>query len=234
MGEINLTSREKEALAKLDHEVLRKSVDKAIDNESLNDLYSLGLSDCGAFVSSQYGAFQRAMANHKKSKVPKKWAETHDYLRRAGNNLTNALDQMHRRLKQEEEEGQLFRIDDDIYYPGYVGRHMNVTVRYQWRKTVDDDWNHGSITFDHIAEDRPDYAAPAPKRKQSTAKQREEQEEKLRREWEFLMRGALYSVQAYFREGRDGAAIPKTFRAKVDGYHRTLNNYSTNFWLERS
>ncbi len=48
------------------------------------------------------------------------------------------------------------------------------------------------------------------------------------------MRGALYSVRDYFRQGGDGAKIPESFRATVDSYSRGLNNYSTQFWREQS
>ncbi|WP_245438912.1 hypothetical protein [Bradyrhizobium sp. SK17] len=47
------------------------------------------------------------------------------------------------------------------------------------------------------------------------------------------MRGALYSVRDYFREGGDGDKIPDTFQATVDSHSRGLNNYSTQFWRQQ-
>jgi len=232
MGEINLSRAEKDALTGVDADIADQAIKRAVESEKIDGLYQLQLTECGAYVAAQYSTFQRALTKHKQSKSAKKVVETLEDLRRAGARLASALRQMKRRAGDEEEEGKLFRVHDDVFQPPYVGAHMNVTVSYQWRKSIDDQWNYGSITFDHVAEFRPDYSVPASKRKPSSARQREEREERLRREWEYLMRGALYSVQAYFREGRDGSSIPKRFRAVIDDHSRCLNNYSTQFWRE--
>lgn len=71
---------------------------------------------------------------------------------------------------------------------------------------------------------------PPPARKPSAAKQAQERQEDLYREWKLLKDQALFCVRDYFREGRAGANIPKTFRVKYDPYTRGLNNFSAKFW----
>jgi len=116
--------------------------------------------------------------------------------------------------------------------PGFS--QLSVRVGYRWRRTVDDEWTFASITFTHIHDPRPDYTLPTPKRKPSATKREQELQNSLHQTWEHLMRGALYSVRDYFRQGGDGAKIPESFRATVDSYSRGLNNYSTQFWREQS
>lgn len=74
---------------------------------------------------------------------------------------------------------------------------------------------------------------PVSTRKPSAAKQEQELQNRLYQTWEHLMRGALYSVRDYFRDGGDGAKIPETFQVTVDSYSRDLNNYSTQFWRQQ-
>lgn len=234
MGEINLSQSEKEALARVNLDELDAVIERALKDERLTELYPLRLADCGLYVAKQLDEFQRALVSHGKSKSSKKWEETNERFRRAGGRLSNAVRQMKQRMQEEEEEGRLFRVDDHILYPFRFSPSMSVTVRYQWRKSMDDQWSYGSITFSHIAEIPIDYILPKLKRKPSAAKQREELERKLYDEWEHLVRLSLYSVRDYFRSGGDGAAIPETFRVKVDPYRKNLNNFSADFWRERS
>jgi hypothetical protein len=105
-----------------------------------------------------------------------------------------------------------------------------VRVSYRWRRTIDDAWSYGSITFHHNFDPRPDFMVPVPTRKPSKAKQERDLQDQLYQTWEDLMRLGLYSVRDYFREGRDGAAIPDVFQAKPDSRSRGLNNFSTKFW----
>jgi hypothetical protein len=116
--------------------------------------------------------------------------------------------------------------------PHHFGESMNVRVSYRWRRTVDDEWTFGSITFVHKVDLRPDYTMPAPKRKPSAVKQEQDLQNRLYQAWEHLMRGALHSVRDYFKEG-DGGKILETFQATVDSHTRGLNNYSTQFWRQQ-
>ena len=222
MGEINLSRNEKAAIAEIDLNKLENAITKVIDDDQTIDLHSMRLSECGSYVSSSFDAFQVALMRHRKSKAAKKWAETHDYLRKSGRNLSFAVGQMKCRMEREQEDGKLFYVYDDIFYPSYFAASMSVTVRYKWRNNADEDWNYGSIKFEHVAEFRPDHSLPSPKRKPSAAKQKDQ--------WEFLMRTCLCTVRDYFREGGDGTKIPEAYQVKSDGYYRTLNNYSAHFW----
>lgn len=56
--------------------------------------------------------------------------------------------------------------------------------------------------------------------------------EKLYREWEHMSTLGLHVIKEFFRSGRDGDAIPETFRARLDQHSRHLNNFSATFWLK--
>ena len=140
---------------------------------------------------------------------------------------------MKQRLEIEQKDAQLFIVDDQIMPPHRFSKHLSVRVSYRWRGTVDDEWKFGHITFVHDVDLRPDYTTPAPKRKPSAAKREQDLQNTLYQTWEHLMRGALYSVRDYFRDGGDGDKIPDTFQATVDSHSRELNNYSTQFWRQQ-
>jgi len=233
MGEINIPRDQLNALQAIDTNELDRLVDLAIREERSDDLHRLPLTSCGPFISTKLHYFEQALANHRLAKAPRKRAETESTLRRAGSDLSFAVGAMKRRMDTEQKEAQLFIVDDQIMPPHHFSKHLSVRVSYRWRRTVDDEWTFSSVTFVHDVDLRPDYLTPAPKRKPSAAKQEEDLQNRLYQTWEHLMRGALYSVRDYFREGGDGDKIPDTFQATVDSHSRGLNNYSTQFWLQQ-
>jgi len=230
MGEINIPKHQQDALKAIDTNELDKLVERAVQEEWSDDLHRLPLASCGPYVAARFRAFDQALAEHRRFKAPRKLAETRDHIRRAGDQLSNAVRDMKRRMEAEEKEGQLFYVDDHIIPPDHFDKRLNVTVSYRWRRTIDDQWTFGSITFFHEAYLRPDYTGPAPRRKPSVGKQNQELQNKLYQTWEYLMKGALYSVRDYFREGGDADKIPKVFQATVNSYTKGLNNHSTLFW----
>ncbi|WP_314951968.1 hypothetical protein [Bradyrhizobium cosmicum] len=229
MGEINIPRDQQIALASIDASELDRLIEQAIREERSGDLHRLALSNCGSYVATKLHFFERALAKHREAKALRKRAETESTLRRAGHDLSFAVGAMQRRMETEQKEAQLFVVDDQIMPPHRFSKHLSVRVSYRWRRTVDDEWRFGSITFIHEVDLRPDYTTPFPKRKPSAAKQEQDQEDRLYQNWEHLMRGALCSVRDYFREGGDGDKIPETFQATVDSHSRALNNYSTRF-----
>lgn len=172
------------------------------------------------------------MTKHRQAKAPRKRAETENTLRRAGSDLSFAVEAMKRRMEEEQKEGQLFYIDDHVVHPYHFDKRLSVRVSYRWRRTVDDEWTFGSITLVHDVDLRPEYTIPTPKRKPSAPKQEQDRQTELCQIWEHLMRGAFYSVRDYFREGGDGEKIPQTFQATIDSHTGGLNNYSTRFWRQ--
>ncbi|MFG1433019.1 hypothetical protein V5F44_10060 [Xanthobacter sp. V2C-8] len=232
MGEINISRDEQDAIKAIDARELDKLIDKAIQNEQSGDLHRLSLTCCGTYVSTKLHHFDQALARHRLAKSARKREETGDALRRAGRELSFAFSAMKQRMETEQVEAELFRVDDQIMPPYRFTKQMSVRVGYRWRRTIEDEWQWGSITFVHHHDPRPDYT-PAPKRKPSAAKQEQELQDRLYQTWEHLMRGALYSVRDYFRDGGDGATIPETFQVTVDSYSRGLNNYSTQFWRQQ-
>lgn len=233
MGEINIPREQQNALQAIDTSELDRLVDQAIREERSGDLHRLPLTSCGPYISTKLHYFEQALAKHHLAKAPRKRAETENTLRRAGSDLSFAVGAMKRRMETEQKEGQLFYVDDQIMPPHRFGERLSVRVSYRWRRAVDGEWTFGSITFVHNADIRPDYTIPVPRRKPSAAKQEQDRQTKLYQTWEHLMRGALYSVRDYFKEGGDGDKIPETFQATVDSHTRGLNNYSTQFWRQQ-
>lgn len=233
MGEINIPRDQQIALAAIDASELDRLIEQAIREERSGDLHRLSLASCGSYIATQLHYFEQALAKHRQAKAPRKRAETGDALRRAARDLSFAVGAMKQRMETEQKEGQLFSVDDQITPPYRFSKRLSVRVSYRWRRMVDDEWTFGSITFVHDVDLRPDYTTPAPKRKPSAAKQEQDLQTRLYQTWEQLMRGALYSVRDYFREGGDGDKIPDTFQATVDSHSRVLNNYSTQFWRQQ-
>lgn len=234
MGEINIPRDEQDALKAVNTDVLEKLIEQCLYEERPDALRILRLDSCGPYAASRLREYETALAEHCKAKAARKRAETEDRVRRAGSNLAQAVRQMQHRVATEEKEGLLFYVDDQIAPPYSFSERVTVRVSYRWRYATEDKWVYGSITFSHDVDSRPDYTVPQPRRKPSAAKQRQDRQDKLYREWELLMRLGLESVREYFREGRDGATIPQTFQAQTDPYTRGLNNYSAQFWLVRS
>jgi hypothetical protein len=233
MGEINIPRDQQVALTTIDVSELDRLIEQAIREGRSGDLHRLPLANCGSYVATQFHYFEQALTKHCQAKAPRKQAETGDAVRRAARDLSFAVGAMKRRMETEQKEGQLFSVDDHIMPPYRFSKQLSVRVSYRWRRTVDDEWTFGSITFVHDVDLRPDYTTPAPKRKPSATKQEQNQQNGLYQTWEHLMKGALYSVRGYFREGGDGDKIPETFQATVESYSRGLNNDSTQFWRQQ-
>jgi hypothetical protein len=233
MGEINIPRDQQIALAGIDASELNRLIEQAIQEERSGDLHRLPLANCGSYIATKLRSFERALAKHREAKAQRKRAETESALRRAGHDLSFAVGAMKRRLETEQKEAQLFIVDDQIMPPYRFSKNLSVRVSYRWRRPVDDDWTFGSITFVHDVDLRPDYATPPPKRKPSAAKQEQDLQDRLYQTWEHLMRGALYSVRDYFRDGGDGDNIPDTFQTRVDSHSHVLNNHSTQFWRQQ-
>lgn len=233
MGEINIPRDQQTAITAIDARELDRLIDQAIREERSGELHRLPLAACGSHIGTKLHSFDRALAKHREAKAPRKRAETGDALRRAGHDLSFAVGAMKQRLETEQKDAQFFIVDDQIVPPYRFTTQMSVRVSYRWRRTIEDEWQWGSITFVHHHDPRPNYAEPVPTRKPSAAKQEQELQNRLYQTWEHLMRGALYSVRDYFRDGGDGAKIPETFQVTVDSYSRDLNNYSTQFWRQQ-
>lgn len=230
MGDINTPQSEQDALRSIDCEVLRMLVEQCLREERPTALRQLRLNGCGTVVSMKWHAFERELDAYGKAKADKKREQTLRDARSAGDNLLNAVQQMQNRMAAEAKEGERFYIDDLITPPNAFGVPLSVRVSYRWRPSPAEPWVHGDITFIYDVELRPDYTRPPPARKPSAARQAQERQEALSREWKHLKDQALFCVRDYFREGRTGANIPKTFQVKHDPYTRGLNNFSAKFW----
>lgn len=235
MSLINLTQEEKTALDGVDERELGRLIDEALRSGRSDDLRRLPLGRCGPYVSGRLRSYEQALSRFHEAKSAAKSARTEEDARRAGHGLSNAVSQMKRRKDEEEREGKLFHVEDGfIHHPIRPGKRMSVTIGFRWRRSEGDPWNDGHITFEHAHDPKPDYAREAPRPKLSAARRQREEEDELHRVWENLRDSALFSVRDFFRGGGDGGEIPRTFQVTVDAYHRTLNNRSTEFWLDKA
>ncbi|TWB86837.1 hypothetical protein FBZ93_12618 [Bradyrhizobium macuxiense] len=181
MGEINIPRDQQDVLAAIDTNELDRVIEQAIRGERLGELHRLPLTSCGSYIAKQLHYLEQALTEHREAKAPRKRAETADTLRRAGRDLSFAVRAMKRRMETEQKDGQLFHVDDQIIPPYRFDKRLSVRVSYRWRRTGDDEWRLGSITFVHDVDPRPDYTTPAPKRKPSAAKQEQERPSSIKR-----------------------------------------------------
>lgn len=232
MGIINIPQREREAIKGVDQMVLREAIRQCFDERRSYFPRGLGLEDCGPYVAREFRDFEKALTALSNAKSSKKRAETESDARRAGSNLENAVCQMKARLEEQEKDELTFLVEDQILPPLSFSSRLSVRVNYRWRPSVDGAWQHGSIAFLHEADLRPGFTAPQA-RKVSAAKQREEEQEALHREWDYLMRLGVGAVAEFLKERGNGAEIPSEFMARTDSYPRRLNNHSAKFWANK-
>lgn len=233
MGMINIPCSEQDALLALDLDLIFKLVARAVETGQAGDLRPL-LANCGLYVSGGLYAFEQALAQHRQARTAKKLETTSRDAHKAAFDLRHAIWSRRDQVEADRKDAEVFFVDDDIWPPVRFSKHLSVRVSYRWRRAGESTWTHGSILFTHDYDPRLDYPLPAPARKPSAAKQAQALQRELFETWEHLKLGALCSVRDYFKAGRDGADIPETFHAPVDAYTRRINNFSTDFWSERS
>jgi len=226
---INIPRSEQEALKAVDLEALRQRIRQCIDEEIVCGLRDLHLDACGMPVSTQLGIFERALTNYCQAKMAKKREDTLYSAERAGRSLFDVIGNLKEQAETQQQERELFYVEDRIMPPVRLTSKLSVRISYRWRKTPDDNWTYGSITFIHDVKPRHDFLTPRPARKPSAAREEQDHQDDLYREWEYLASLALNSVSEYFRNGRNGASLPTEVKAKADPYTQQLNNFSTNF-----
>ncbi|WP_428699346.1 hypothetical protein [Stappia sp.] len=233
MGLLNLTDSEKRAIAAINSGELDELIDSAIRFERFGELSRLPLRNCGEFVSGRLRYFEEALAAYRIAKSVKNREAKLYSARKAGSDLSFAVDQMKQRLEVEERENHLFYVFDPVFTPFNLSENMHVRVSYRWRRRTEDEWTSGSILFKYNARPRIDnYWRDKSRRKPSAKKLADDRETDLRHQWEHLVQLAHWSVRDYFREGKDGFGIPDMFEIKVkEGGH--LNNFSANFWQRK-
>ena len=227
---LNLSDSEKAALLAIDESKLTDLIEQAVQNESSVALHRLPLSSCGPYVSVKLHRFDECLGRLREAKSSKNREQKIDDVRRAASDLSFAFTSMKRRMVEEEQDGELFFVDDHILWPHQFSENLSVRISYRWRRSVEDPWTHGSITFHYKYKPRLDLTQLAPTKKLSAAKQAQNLQNELSQAWEHLMRSALYSVRDFFKDGGDGSTIPSSFQARVDAFSGGLNNYSTVFW----
>lgn len=213
--EIYIPDDQRTAIAAIDARKLDELLDQAIQEERSENLHSLHLASCGVYIATRFHSFQRALSKHRDAKSSRKLAETGNYLESVRRDLIFAVQSMQHRVEEEKKDEQYFHVQGEFVPLYRFGKRLTARVSYRWRKTVDSEWTHGSITFIHDVDLTPDYSQPRPKRKLSAAKQQQEVQKQLSETWEHLMRGALYSVRDYFKQRGEAGNIPETFQAKV-------------------
>jgi len=234
MSTLYFSQPEVTAIKAIDVREVERRVELALDNASATALYDLPISSCGLHLANHLHRYERDLTNYAKAKSSKKRAETRSRAWSSGHDLIYAVRDMQRAVKDQEIETELLRIDDTILPPHRFGERVKVSILYQWRRTGENPWSFGTVTFVHDVDMRPDYTLPQPKRKLSARQQDERRQEALYKHWSQLRMLALHSVRDYLKSGGDGDAIPKAFHVKADPHSRWLNNFSCRFWEDRS
>lgn len=233
MVQINLTRTEREALLAVDASALRKAVDNLVERGAPGTTHRLDLSDCGDYVRHKLHLLELALSNLNTAKSEKKRSDMQYNARRAAGDLIAAVEQMRDRAETEISDGELFQVLEPLGSPGHLTDKLSVIVTYSWRESADGEWKSGSIQFTHLVESRPDFSVNQSTRKLPAWKQAEERQSMLFREWERMTMLALCTVRDYFRAGKDGDAIPKTFEVVPNPQGGGLNNHSCDFWRQR-
>lgn len=234
MGDLNFSKCEIDALNGIDARALDAAISQCLENRSILALSPFRLSSCGSYVARKAIEFDSALRAFAAAKAPKKRDSTGATAYRAGSSLSSALRVTQEALEKEVQDGERFRVSDDVIIPMSFRTDMSVRVCYQWRASPSDVWTHGSILFTHTVVRRMDYSYLSPKRRSSAAVEARKQQEELYTEWNQLKNLALWSVRDFFRSGGIAGDVPAVFPVVLDDHSRQLNNYSANFWRHRS
>lgn len=229
MSEINIPSDQRIAVQEMDLDVLDHTIEQCLRERRNGPLLALGLWSCGPYVAAKLRDFETALTAYAAAKARKKVEETEYRAQRAGSNLSFALRQMKEQVQLQEREDTLFRIDDHIMAPYTFRSELSVRVSFSWRPSTEDQWSYGSIEFLHTAPANNNYPLRPPNRKLSAAAAKDQEQERLYREWEQLKSMGLYRVKDHFRGGGSGSSIPAQLRAVTDAHSGGLNNHSLKF-----
>lgn len=227
---INLPNDQKRAISAVEDNALQDAIRKCLEEECVAPIRELRLFQCGPYVSSKLQDFEKQIIAYGNAKSYAKREEVRVGAVRAGSNLVYAVEQMKSRVETENEEGQLFWVDDQIMPPFHFGSRLTVRILFRWRQSSTEEWRHGHINYVYDYTPPFDYSQMQLKRKPSKAKSARDLQDRLYEEWARLKMQALQSVREFLRNGGDGAAIPQDATAKPSQYGGGLNNYSCNFW----
>jgi hypothetical protein len=132
VSEINIPAGEISALKAIDERVLRQLIDEAIQGEDVTILGRMPVSSCGTYVTTELGHLQKAIASLCAAKSAKNIESKRSDAERAGRNLFFAVSSMIKRMEAEEQDAELFRINDDMYWPHRFTPDLKVTISYRW------------------------------------------------------------------------------------------------------
>lgn len=224
MSYFDISPSERKALKAIDESELEKCIDKCQYEEQTYYLQDFRLYDCGPYVTQQLLCFENAVTALRASKSAKKREAARYTVQKAARDLTAAFLQMRAGVSEVEAEEITFSVDEQNFPPTTFSERLSVRISYSWRIDQNADWQFGNITFSYLAKDKPDYFSFVPALKVRAARQKQEKQENLYRDWQYLKAICKESVHNFLKEGRDGSLIPKNFTVK------NLNNFGANFW----
>lgn len=152
MIELYVPDNEAYALTDLDTRRVRSIVDDAIEQQRLPIADKIGLTACGMCVSRETSYFERSLNDYRSARAKSKIAETRLRAQQAGRTLVSVFEERKGRLENEQQERQRFEVNCVHRTPALFNKELTVTIRFQWRKSDDDRWNPGNITFRYDAE----------------------------------------------------------------------------------
>ena len=120
----------------------------------------LRLENYGPYVYAKFRAYGDNLGEYADSKAEKKRAATERRANRAASDLAIAVQLMKDRLETEERQGLLFYVEGQVFPPDRFTECVGVRVNYRWPPSIEDTWAHGSITFSHTVDLRPDCIWP--------------------------------------------------------------------------
>lgn len=234
MVEINIPNTVRDVLKTLDLEQLATLIAQIVSDGRPGATHILGLEGCGPYVTSCRRIFEQALTEHSKAKSSATRQRTESNVRSTADKLMDSIRQMISRLEIEEKESSFFYIEDRILPPSRFSENLIVRINFQWRSEENNDWRFGSICYRYTANFDSGLESCQVVGKLSAARKEQDRQGLLCREWEHLAQLALSSLREYFRKGGDGARIPSSFQVLNERYDRGLNNFSADFWRERT
>ena len=218
------------AVRNIDEDLISDIIDKAITYEDNSKLRDINLEDCGSFLNGKLMWLERAIQGLKEAKSPKKKKEKEDFARSIEREISYGIRSVKSQAEDLANDLERFEVDEPYFDPPILNNFLKVKVRFRWRKSIEEPFSEGSITFLHKYTDNPPvFRRSMSKRFRSSKKERDFQQD-LSSCWERMQRCGIDSLKEFFRNGGEPKDVPEVFTMRVCDYTGSLNNHSAKFW----
>jgi len=225
---MKLTTQQRNLLSGLDEDTVSRAIYLALERGDLSELEANDVWFCTPHLATQLGIFKRAFTTWQSAASEGKRLESECFAQKMADTLRHSLRETLYQLSQEVTEERLYIVDEYVS-SRRLGGSLEVTVKFEWRDSVFDDWKSGSIHFVYESNLKKAVERMNKGKRKTRAELRRQIEEALDTELQSMESSAFQTVRNFFREGGTGRSIPEEHLVQRSLHSDHLNNHSLNF-----